>query len=314
MQYTRKIVSSLAAGLFAASCAHAETPDATPATAAAAPQAAPQSVALGPDTLVSVNGVPVDVFTFNLFLRERFNPKPGAEIPPQLQTAALNELVNVLILAEAAEKSGLTMRPEVISALQLQRRESLARLAAADYAARSEPTDAEIEELYKQRSLGDAVPEYKARHILVENEDDAKKIIEELNDGADFAELAKTRSIDKGSGAKGGDLGWFPAKRMVKPFSDAVAAMEKGTISKAPVKSQFGWHIIELEDTRKSEPPTLDEIRPKLIAELKQRALAKHLTELQGQAEIKFNENLLKLGSPSEGATETPSPTEQKTQ
>jgi len=295
MQQTRRIISSLAAGLFAAGCVQAETQDTQGASEAVSTPAA-QAVVLGPDTLVSVNGVPVDLFSFNLFLRERFNIKPGKEVPQKLQSAALNELVNVLILAEAAEKSGLTLRPEVISALQLQRRESLARIVAAGYAASHQPSDAEIETLYKERVSGEPLMEYKARHILVSSEDEAKGIIEELNKGADFAEVAKTRSADKGSGASGGDLGWFNAKRMVKPFSDAVAAMEKGTISKAPVKSQFGWHVIKLEDTRQSEAPTLEQLRPKLVAQLKQRALAKHLTELQSQADIKYNENLLKVG------------------
>ncbi|MGD2112724.1 MAG: peptidylprolyl isomerase, partial [Gammaproteobacteria bacterium] len=127
--------------------------------------------------------------------------------------------------------------------------------------------------------------EYKARHILVETEDEAKDIITRLDDGVDFSELAKEKSTGP-SGPSGGELGWFGAGQMVKPFADAAAAMEKGTYSKTPVQTEFGWHVIMLDDMRDSTPPPFDDVKERLKVLLTNQNLQQHISELRESASI----------------------------
>jgi peptidyl-prolyl cis-trans isomerase C len=147
-------------------------------------------------------------------------------------------------------------------------------------------TDEAVQAAYDAR-YKDAAPqsEYRASHILVESEEKAKELKAQIDGGADFAELAKANSTDTGSGAAGGDLGWFGLGMMVKPFEDAVVAMQPGTVSE-PVKTDFGWHIIKLEETRVAANPTLDDLREELAAEVEQKAVEDHIAKLTAAAEI----------------------------
>lgn len=127
--------------------------------------------------------------------------------------------------------------------------------------------------------------EFSAAHILVDSEEKAKELKAQIDGGADFAELAKANSTDTGSGANGGDLGWFRKGMMVKPFEDAVAAMEAGTVSD-PVQTDFGWHIIKLNEVRDAAKPTLDDVREELASEIEQKAVADHIAKLTADAEV----------------------------
>ena len=147
-------------------------------------------------------------------------------------------------------------------------------------------TDDALKAAYDAR-FKDAAPktEYHAQHILVATEDEAKAIKTELDGGADFAELAKTKSTDTGSGANGGDLGWFGLGAMVKPFEDAVIAAKVGEVT-APIKSDFGWHLIKVTETRIAAAPPLDDLRDELAAEIEQKAIEAHLKTLTDAATI----------------------------
>ena len=129
--------------------------------------------------------------------------------------------------------------------------------------------------------------EYKARHILVKTEDEAKNVIAQLDKGADFAKLAKEKSIGP-SGKEGGDLGWFSPDNMVKPFADAAAALKVGTYSKTPVHTQFGWHVIKLEDTRPVSPPSFDELKNQLMNSWRNKMISAYLDRLRSEANVKI--------------------------
>jgi peptidyl-prolyl cis-trans isomerase C len=147
-------------------------------------------------------------------------------------------------------------------------------------------TDEAIQAAYDEKyTKAPAQTEYSAQHILVDSEEKANELKAQIDGGADFAELAKTNSSDTGSAVNGGDLGWFGLGMMVKPFEDAVVALTPGSVS-APVKSDFGWHIIKLNETREAAKPTLDEVREELKADLEQKAVLAHIEDLTAKAEI----------------------------
>ena len=148
-------------------------------------------------------------------------------------------------------------------------------------------SDEELKKIYQEQApSGD---EYKARHILVKEEDEAKTLIVELDNGADFSELAKQHSTGP-SGKSGGELGWFSPKQMVAPFSEAVAGMEKGAYTKQPIKTQFGWHIIILDDTREASPPPFEQLKPQLQAFVQKQRVQAYITRLRESATIEIKE------------------------
>lgn len=235
-----------------------------------------------PRTLVEIDGKAITELHFAVYQQER-----GHAHSEQDQVDHFNELINTMMIARAAEKEGLGEHPEIVASIDLYRAKLLAQASIQDRMKKTEISDDAINAAYKAKYSGDTGSEYKARHILLKNEEDAKGIIQQLDKGADFAALAKEHS--KGpSGASGGDLGWFQAGQMVKPFSDAVASMKKGEYSKAPVQTQFGWHVILLEDTRKAEPPKLDAVRDELVAELKRKEVMNYVQGLQKTMKIEF--------------------------
>jgi peptidyl-prolyl cis-trans isomerase C len=224
----------------------------------------------------------------------------------------LNELANVIIVAQDAEKKGIDKRPEIAASLALMRANLLAQTVITDKASSFAPNEEEIKAFYDAEYAQKTSLEYKARHILVEQEDQAKSLIEELDGGADFAELAKTHSTGP-TGKNGGDLGWFDANQMVKPFSDAVAALEKGSYTKQPVKTQFGWHVILLEDTKQTEPPSMQSARADIIANLQKKALTDYMQEMRTTSTIVFNKDLEAQGKESAdeaAATQADAPAE----
>ncbi len=312
MHVSRRLLYPIAVGALVAACTETNATD--PASSAANPQttgsetateSAPAPV-MADNSLVSINGQDITREAFSLYLQERLQLQQGAQVPPQQQSAALNEMINTYLLAQAAEKDGLTRRADVTGALSLQRNQLLARVGMANFLDKFQPDEAEVEKLYQERLATESGTEYKARHILLEQEEDAKKVIVELDAGGDFIELAKERSTGP-SGPNGGDLGWFSPNQMVPPFSEATAAMEKGSYSKQPVKTQFGWHVILLEDVRESTPATLEEMKPKLENELKQKALRDYMAKLQQQADIRVNESNLSRTAPGDAPGAQPS-------
>ena len=170
--------------------------------------------------------------------------------------------------------------PRVVAQAELQYRGLLAQAVAADFLANNTATDEEIFEEYTNQLELQPPKQYKARHILVETQSDAVAIIAELDGGADFEELAKTRSTGP-TGPSGGDLGWFSPERMVEPFSNAVIALEDGSYSEEPVQTQFGWHVILREESRDNEPPTLESVRDTIKQRVEQTKLQRYIESLR---------------------------------
>lgn len=247
------------------------------------------AVPMDQDTLLTVNGQAVTKNMYGLYFQDRMRAVPDAQNDPQMQMSVLNELSNILIVAQDAEKQGIDKRPEIAATLDLLKAKLLTQTSIQEYAEKHQPNEDQIKTLYEADYAGQTGTEFKARHILVKEEEAAKDLIVQLDKGADFAELAKQHSTGP-TGKNGGDLGWFDAEQMVKPFSDTVVAMEKGSYTKAPIKTQFGWHVILLEDTRQTQAPALESIRGDIITKLQQQSLAEYMQGLRNESKIVFNE------------------------
>lgn len=217
-------------------------------------------------------------------------PPEMADIPAaEIWDVLLDEMVRQAALANTGE-SELTQLDQAY--LVNQRRDYLVR-SVMERIADFEPAEADIQAAYEAAFPADApVLEYDADHILLETEEAANAVIEELANGADFATLAEERSTDTGSGANGGDLGWFTRDRMVKEFGDAVAEMEKGSTSTAPVQSQFGWHVIRLNDSRNMTPPELAEVRDALIQQIRREKVGAEIERISGEATVERTEGI----------------------
>jgi len=232
-------------------------------------------------TVAEVNGTPITQTGIDAYAKQRQQVRPG-KVP---QEQLINEVIGKVLVYQDAVAKGLDKDPELVARIERLRREVIVSDALGVYATANPVTEAEMEEVYNEAVARTVGEEYKARHILVESEDDAKAIIVELDGGADFAELAIAKSTGP-SGPQGGDLGWFRDGTMVKPFSDAAAKLDKGGYTKAPIKTQFGWHVILLEDTRPIAPPPLDDVRPQLKQQLEQIKLQAYVEELREKATI----------------------------
>ncbi len=263
--------------------------------------AAETTKSLPDQVLVTVNGQPITGGMFGLYFNERTQTQKGSKNAAEAQNKVINELINVILLAQEGEKAGLGNRPDVAMAMKLKRIEILSRAALAQYAAENAPPEDELKQVYEEQFTKGMGTEYKASHILVKTEDEAKQLIEKLNAGGDFAELAKAHSTGP-TGKNGGDLGWFDGAQMVKPFSDAVAKMEKGTVNPIPVQTQFGWHVIELEESRSKEPPSYESVRIRLMNEIQRKKLTDHVNEVRAKAKVVVNEALAQK-NPSEEAS-----------
>ncbi len=232
------------------------------------------------DTVVAtVNGVDITIGHM-IVLREGL-PQQYQTLPDDvLFDGILEQLVQQTVLAQKAENPG----PVVELRLENERRTLLAGTAMKallDDAI----TDAALQAAYDEKyANAEPTKEFNASHILVETEDEAKALVVELEGGADFAELAKSKSTGP-SGPSGGELGWFGPGMMVKEFEDAVATMEPGTVS-APVQTQFGWHVIRLNETRMKDAPALDEVKDEIAADLQQKIIEETLAKLTEEAEI----------------------------
>lgn len=229
----------------------------------------------------TVNGVAIDQSQVDVIL----STNPNMAQSPQAKTQVLNNLVAQEILAQAARAGKLEQSPQVQARLALANRQILANAAIDDYLAKHPVSDEELRSHYQSfvKDLGDK--EYRARHILVKSQAEAEQIMASLKKGANFAKLAKEKSLDKGSAQNGGELGWFPPSMMVKPFADALNGAKKGALL-GPVKTEFGYHIIQLEDTRKLTPPPFDAVKERLRADLQQQKIQSFVDAQRAQAKI----------------------------
>ena len=240
------------------------------------PQAGAASTAT---TVATVNGKKLGSDLLDI-LSQAATGKPIADATPEQKEQLVEQLVNMSLAAQEAEKNGLASSPDVKARLELLRMQILAGAASEKFEADHPVTDADVRAEYVTQVA--AMPkEYKARHILVEKKEIADSVIRELNAGGDFAKLAASESKDAGSASSGGDLGWFTLDRMVKPFSDAVATLEKGQVTAQPVQSEFGWHVIQLEDTRSIEAPDFEQVKDRVRMLVQRKRYQAHLDELR---------------------------------
>ncbi|MBF0254924.1 MAG: peptidylprolyl isomerase [Gammaproteobacteria bacterium] len=232
--------------------------------------------------LFSVNGAPVTAAMMQHMAQTMI--KPGIEPTAQIQQILVGEMANRILLSQAAVAAGLDKQAEHQASLEVERISYLASAALQEQMRKSAPSEADLQAYYN-KNHSQPTTEFKARHILLKEEAQAQKLIEELKQGADFSALAKQHSTDP-AGPNGGDLGWFSADGMVKPFADAVVAMKKGSHSDKPVQSPFGWHVILLEDSRELPAKPLEQIKDQLTAELQQQALKDYMEQLRSKAVI----------------------------
>ena len=211
----------------------------------------------------------------------------GRPDTPELRTAVRDELIAREIFVQEAERKGLTRNAEVARQLDQTRQDILIRAVIRDHLKNNPVTDADVkaeyDKLTKTAAGGDK--EYRARHILVESEAEAKSIIDQLKKGAKFEELAK-KSKDPGSAANGGDLDWNGPDTFVKPFSEAMVKLEKGTYTDMPIKTDFGWHVIRLDDVREPAPPPMEQVGPQIKQELERRRVQTLQTDLKAKARV----------------------------
>lgn len=210
----------------------------------------------------------------------------GQKDTPELRAMIKEELINREIMMQEADKKGVSNSAEVKNQIEIARQAIVIRALIGDFVKKNPVSDADIKAEYDKVKSQAGDKEYHARHILVEKEEDAKAIIAKLKGGAKFEDLAK-QSKDTGSAGNGGDLDWNPPAAFVKPFSDAMVALKKGEVTDTPVKSQFGFHVIKLEDTRPTKVPPLEELKPQIAEAIQQKRLQAYQQELRKGATIK---------------------------
>ncbi|MDP1734153.1 MAG: peptidylprolyl isomerase [Sulfuritalea sp.] len=209
----------------------------------------------------------------------------GQPDSPELRKAVTEELVRREVLTQESIKKGFDKKPEVQGQVELARQGVLIGAYLNDYVKTHPVTEEQVKKEYAEISAKLGNKEYKARHILVEKEDEAKAIIAKLAKGEKIEDLAKD-SKDPGSKDRGGDLGWANPASFVPPFSAAMTKLEKGKFTETPVKSDFGWHIIQLEDIRELKLPGFDEAKAQIGQQLTQRMVQKHIDELRAKAKV----------------------------
>ncbi|QRF55012.1 peptidylprolyl isomerase [Variovorax sp. UC122_21] len=210
----------------------------------------------------------------------------GRPVTPEMQGQLREEVVAREVFMQEAQKQGLDATEDYKNQLELARQAILIRALFENYRKTNPVSDADVKAEYDKFVAANGGKEYKARHILVETEDQAKKIMADLKKGAKFEDIAKKQSKDPGSGANGGDLDWANPANFVPEFSEAMIKLKKGETTPAPIKTQFGWHIIRVDDIRQAQLPKMDDIKPQITQQLQQQRLQKYQEDLRAKAKI----------------------------
>ena len=212
--------------------------------------------------------------------------RSGRPVTPEMEGQIKEEVIAREIFMQEAQKRGLEASPDYKAQMELARQTILIRELFLNQQKKDPVTDAEIKAEYDKFVAANSGKEFKASHILVEKEEEAKAIIASLKKGGKFEEIAKKQSKDPGSGAKGGDLDWASPSSYVPEFTEAMVKLEKGKMTQVPVKSQFGWHIIRLDDVREAQLPKLEEVKPQISQQLQQMKVTKFQDELRAKAKV----------------------------
>ena len=236
--------------------------------------------------IASVNGKPVPKARVDVLIQQA--ERSGQKVGPEVQQQARDQVVLREIFVQEAEKRGVAATPDFRSQMDLARQSILIRELFEDYRKKNPVTDAEAKGEYDKFRAQATGTEFRARHILVDKEEEAVALIKKLKAGEKFEELAKANSKDSGSGANGGDLDFAKPDSYVPEFGGALIKLKKGEMTETPVKSQFGWHIIRLEDTREASFPGFDEVKAQIKQRLEQNKLQKYQEELRTKAKTDY--------------------------
>lgn len=234
--------------------------------------------------LAVVNGKPVPASRSDALVKELVSQ--GAQDSPQLRQNIKNQFIVEEILVQEAEKQDVASSDNVKLQMEGARRGILVNALRANYLKKNPASDAEIKAAYNNIAAQENGQQYHAKHILVKDESEARSIILQLNKGADFDKLAREKSIDPGTAARGGDLGWNKPAAYIKPFSDAMVALKKGQITPSPVQTPIGYHVIKLVETRNYTMPSLDQIKPNIKAVVEDSKWRAYVTSLVQQAKV----------------------------
>lgn len=261
--------------------------DKAPATGGSSPAAtfAPAVAVDKADAVAVVNGQYIAKSTLADLEKEIAVRGQGQTFPKE---KLIEELVQRQLLIQDALQKKLDQSPEVLTQLEGAKNTLLTQVDLQNFLKTNPVTDAELKAEYDSKVGGANATEYKASHILVKDEAEAKKLIAQLDKGAKFADLANKNSLDAKESQNGGELGWFAAGQMVEPFSEAVAKLEKGKYSKEPVKTQFGYHIILREDSRAQTPPPFDAVKEQLKPLLERKKVQKMVEDMRKQAKVEI--------------------------
>lgn len=237
------------------------------------------------DAIAVVNGQYIPRSTLEALEKEIAERSHGQVFPKE---KLIEELIQRELLVQDAVQKQLDNSPELAAQLEAAKKALLTQANLQNFIKANPVTDAEVKAEYDSKIAAEKGTEFKARHILVKTEAEAKKLITELGKGADFAKLANKNSLDAKESQNGGDLGWFSAAQMVAPFSEAVAALEKGKYTKEPVKTQFGFHVILKEDSRPVTPPPLEAVKEQLTPFLQRKKVQDMIETLRKQAKVEI--------------------------
>ncbi|QSA97966.1 peptidylprolyl isomerase [Methylococcus sp. EFPC2] len=282
MKQSSLIAAAVASALLLAGCnnqggGQSQTPGAgsKPAAVPAAPK--PE------DVVATVNGTPITkdaVAVMSAEIQQRRGPNGAPE------DKVIEELISRELLRQEAVTQKLDVDPSYLARIDGMTRILLSQIAAEHFIKNTSVSDEEAKKEYESRIGAMKATEYRARHILVDNEATAKDIVAKLQKGAKFDELAKKLSKDPGSKEHGGELGWFSPQQMVQPFSEAVGKLKDGEVTPAPVQTQFGWHVIQREEVREQQPPAFDQVKDQIKNLLQTQKLQQHIADIKGAAKI----------------------------
>jgi peptidyl-prolyl cis-trans isomerase C len=249
------------------------------------PPAPEKAAAPATPPVATVDGTPISRVEYDIYLKSLLRGRPIGDLTNEQKSQVLDEMVNMQLLAAQGAKEGVEKDPDVAAQLDVVRMRVMADAESAKYLKDKEPTDADLHAEYETAVSTMDKTEYHARHILVASKEAAEAAIKKIKGGAKFEDVAKAESTDS-SKANGGDLGWFTLTRMAKPFGDAVKGLKKGEMTATPVQTQFGWHVIKLEDTRETAPPPFEQVKQQVNTGVMQKKLQAYVESLKKTAKI----------------------------
>ena len=237
-----------------------------------------------PASVAKVNGVAIPRIRSDILVRER--TAQGTPDTEQLRAAVREDLINREVIAQEAARTGLTKKPDLQAELELVRQTVIVQAYLRDWVKRNPPGEAEMRKEYDEAKAKTGDKEYRARHILVDKEEEAKGLIDQLKKGASFDELAQKHSKDSGNKDRGGDLDWNVPGVFDKAFADAMVSLQKDQLTSSPVQTRFGYHVIRLDDVRPVKFPTYEEVKPRIQQQITQRKVDQLVRSLRAKAKI----------------------------